>query len=162
MPIAVALITFIFRKLTGRPYTSVDLDSRPSDFSRGLNHHDDIAAASPYCFLITERGHHYHRLCTRSRCYRCMIRSRICRHKGNWPSWYHSTNEGRLQKGQGKKKLLPSIRQIASRLRKLKKTGIYDITTTSGLMAFAHTRMMENFDMSKLSEDELASWGGGF
>ena len=55
-------------------------------------------------FLITERGHHYHRLCTRSRCYRCMIRSRICRHKGNWPSWYHSTNEGRLQKGQGKKK----------------------------------------------------------
>ena len=64
------------------------------------------------------------------------------------------------KKDKAKKKLLPSIRQIASRLRKLKKTGIYDITTTSGLMAFAHTRMMENFDMSKLSEDELASWGG--
>ena len=44
-----------FQKTDGAP-VSVDLDSRPSDFSRGLNHHDDIAAASPYCFLDNRAG----------------------------------------------------------------------------------------------------------
>ena len=44
-----------FQKTDGAP-VSVDLDSRPSDFSRGLNHHDDIAAASPYCFFDNRAG----------------------------------------------------------------------------------------------------------